>query len=551
MTRHADPLRSLEAASRHFFRHIHNLRELRRNPIFARLALHEATSESGVVAERLLLDGVRSRVTEALERVTSGLLGHLNAERAHRYNVIVKEHILGRRSAHDVAGELHLSLREFYRQKRAACTILATTMSGEPSDQAKSLASVRLDGGQLALDQARLFMEGSKFGLSRSTLEDVIRDGSSDDRRAEALCLLAEAFIQQGSSAAAESALERARRAVAEAGAFDDGSLNAQLTVAESLLAMSNCDFVKARTLIASATAQLQPLLGTGNERATSTYARAMVNAGFTLVKSGDYRGSLASFQRALAAAEGLRFETPIRATALYGMASTAVTIGNTGVEEYHKLTGPILDLAQRNGFVRTAVAIAINRALFDACKGSGYDSALKELAECWRISVRTDDRRLVTEVGLTLAALHVNVAGAGQRANGLACWKNALDVLQRTEELGLLDDFTSAHVYSMKAQAYLGMMRFPEAFAMAQKAKGNAERLGNRRIRATSLRVIAESCWARGKIAEASRTASEAVALLEADGHLLSLAAAYRTSAKITGNPKHRRLAASTSVRA
>ena len=291
----------------------------------------------------------------------------------------------------------------------------------------------------------------------------------------------------------------------------------------------------------------LQPLLGSGNEQAATTYARSMVFAGFVAVRSGDYCESIRFFQRALAAVEGLRFDSSVRAKALYGMASTAVNIGNTSVDEYHKLTDPVLELAQRSGLVRTAVSITLNRALYDVYRGSAHESAQRDLAECWRISVRTDDRRLVTEVGLTIAALELNAANSEHGDRSFERFKNALEVLQRTEECGLLDELTAAHVYSMRAQGYLGMLRFSEALTMARNAKRSADRLGNRRIGGTSLRVIAESCWARGNRKEAVESAFEAVSMLEADGHLPALAAAYRTSAKITGNAKHRRLAASS----
>ena len=127
--------------------------------------------------------------------------------------------------------------------------------------------------------------------------EDVVRTGGNDFHKAEALCVLAEACIDEGYEAKAVVVLEQARRAVGALGASEDGTLQAKSNISESLLASATCDFAGAKRLIEKATMLLQPLRGSGNEQAATTYARSMVFAGFVAVRSATIASRSGSFR--------------------------------------------------------------------------------------------------------------------------------------------------------------------------------------------------------------------------------------------------------------
>jgi tetratricopeptide (TPR) repeat protein len=550
MTDHANPKKSWEAACRHFFRHVNDLRELRRNPIFQALALDES-QDDGIVAERLILDAVKRRIVDALAAVTRTFAGGRDVERAQRYRAIVEKHIFAGTRAELVAYELHLSKREFYRQKHAACHSIATAMKDSASPRTSQGTSVRLDAGRLTVQEARRLMEGCHYALSCERLEDVLRDGQSAERQIEVLCLISEIYALQRLDEQAAAAYDRARRVFGERWGTGDLLSEAELHLAAARIAVISCDFAQASQLVDRTMELLLPSLAGGEERAIKLYANAANTGGFLGSATGEYTASLSYFRRAIAALQVIPEDLAKRAVGLYGMATSSIHLGTTTVAQFHEMTDPVLELAQRNGLTRLAIAIAMNRALFDAQSTSEYTKACDELTECWRAAIRTNDRPIITGVGLTMASLALNVDVPRQSAVLLGRVQMACKVLDKTEEIGVVDGVSLAHVTFMKAQAQFELMRFREAATAAKRAFANARQLHIRRLEGASLRIIAECYWAQGNQRKAGRAVAEAVALLESAGHARSLADAYRSSAKITGNAAHGRLAATMNARA
>jgi tetratricopeptide (TPR) repeat protein len=102
---------------------------------------------------------------------------------------------------------------------------------------------------------------------------------------------------------------------------------------------------------------------------------------------------------------------------------------------------------------------------------------------------------------------------------------------------LGWID----AHCF--KAMADLADRNYSKAAATARKAVSGARRIDNDRRLGCGLRLLAEAYAGLDRLPESSDTIDEAIALLEGHTHSRALSIAYRLSAKVTGNPKHRRL--------
>jgi hypothetical protein len=102
--------------------------------------------------------------------------------------------------------------------------------------------------------------------------------------------------------------------------------------------------------------------------------------------------------------------------------------------------------------------------------------------------------------------------------------------------------DWIDAHCF--EAMASLGNKNYVQATTAAKVAADSARRMNNKRRLGCALRLLAEGYEGLSRRREGTFCIEEAVSVLEGHTHSRALALAYRTSARLTGNADHRRLA-------
>lgn len=116
----------------HLFRYLYDYEELRRNPIFRERFSIISDRGSRTDRELLAFSSLPTAVTAAVEQCKhSGSFGQQRGSFTQRHHAIMVEHALNGRPARDVARQLGLSIRQFYRDRaRAYMRVLAVLMKG-------------------------------------------------------------------------------------------------------------------------------------------------------------------------------------------------------------------------------------------------------------------------------------------------------------------------------------------------------------------------------------------------------------------------------------
>lgn len=161
-----DPARSDYCASRHLLRHLGNARELRRNPL-----VRDAFAKD---------DDATRRIAERAWRALAALGAQTPLESTHRYTrhaaILLRVDVQGHAPA-GVAGDLGLSLRQFYRERAAAhARFLRAFRAASPARVEPSGRPQRL------LERAVSLADSGETSSARAILEDIAGYGDAAQR---------------------------------------------------------------------------------------------------------------------------------------------------------------------------------------------------------------------------------------------------------------------------------------------------------------------------------------------------------------------------------
>jgi tetratricopeptide (TPR) repeat protein len=200
----ADPEKSFEVAVRHLFRHLADAEALRKNPLvsFAFRVPHDKN-------DRAALSLIRSRLLDAgrlcyAEDLKAGL-----KTQAEMQSAIVTA-LLTQRSTTEIASELSISARQFYRYRRDVCTRLGRMLAifqVPPRDPAHVN-----DLFFLLLQRAALLVDGGFAAKAVAELERSVGQASSNAARVETLLELSKAELELGEIERADGFVKAARR---------------------------------------------------------------------------------------------------------------------------------------------------------------------------------------------------------------------------------------------------------------------------------------------------------------------------------------------------
>jgi tetratricopeptide (TPR) repeat protein len=211
---------SLQRTVAHLLKHLREPYALQRNP-FARDYIADARPlrASGAWGAKELA-ALRAHVLEAAAACRRASLQQQRDEQAHRQYTVVVRHYVEGHSIEAVAAELCISVRQCYRERRAATRLLAAYF-GQQNSTPHAGPVVVYDTFVAHMDRVALLSEVGQHADAIANLEDIARAAREPARRIHALCAQAEILTRNGHWKAAKTCVLAAERSLRD----DDGDV--------------------------------------------------------------------------------------------------------------------------------------------------------------------------------------------------------------------------------------------------------------------------------------------------------------------------------------
>jgi hypothetical protein len=530
MTMRANPASSWESACRHLFRHIREAKELRRNPIVSRFF------ESNGANDRAL-EAIRAAVLAAFEDYEIKALTAGCAEQCRRRRTILLSHILGDRSVDSIAVELHLSRRQFYNERRAICEHIGHALSEKPTQTPTRCTTLQPDVAAIAY--AKSLAEGCEPFRALDVLEVVAREASDAERRVEARCQMGALLASQLEHNRADEALDLARKVLADNAEALSSARNERCQARIDLACAMLDTKMGLRNESKHLTKQAMLKLRSGcdlDETGRTLLVDGLIFASERACETGDYR----SFRKHLSEAEsvfsttsGQSVQQKARLLWLSGLLSN-LRDDCLSFDDSNRLENAAREIAERAGFIRTAIDATLRLAYNYACGLGERDEALRQALPALDLALRSNNRVLIADVCVDVAAI--------RRANRQ--YAESLKLLETAARRGKYNAHLEALMSLETSAAYLGLGDYRYAATFADKAYDLAARQQNRRLEASALRLSALAHYRNRESLIARERISNSIELVEQYGNRHSSAATYFASSIITGNREHARRA-------
>jgi hypothetical protein len=522
MPRHA-PRSPQEESVRHLLRNLDDASALRTNPLVAPLFIgtgraHRAAGQSTV-----------GLVREVVEHTVASLVetGECDAQRAMRFREILWRCDLRDESHAIVARSLGLSLRQFYRERRAACLHLEAPLASEVRARCAGRAVVA-DPAAIELARGRMLHECGESSRAAKVLAELVRAAGDPESKMTAWSALVDVFVESNSAAQAHREVELQRSYVATLERRTRYRLEAIIDAERALLLWQSGNEREAMERDERIDRQIGSL-GIAPERAERELAaKIRLQASDRAWLAGSYRRARALVDEAYSIVRSLEPVPPVlHVTALNAFAQVT-EMSTESTDAARTAFEQALAFAQAYGLSGQASLATIGLSVTAQLAGDVQASRAQLqglLAIADRLSPARRGELYIRAAELEALTGHTKTALAYAR-RARACYPQ-----------GSLE---SSLPMLSQAQAYLAT----GAYLAARRAATRASRCGseNGRFRGTALRLLAESYWGLRDRNAATEAIRESIAELERYGHPFSLHKAYAASAKITGDANHRR---------
>jgi tetratricopeptide (TPR) repeat protein len=295
-----DPRISFEVAAAHLFRHLHEPRHLKNNPLVQRFFRDRASGRLIRSQERVAIERIYEMVRKAAQSCRQADVAAHEHERALRQHTIVTRNLLDRRPLAEVARALGISTRQCYRERTEICERIARHIRDDADAPATMLV---LDASDFRLRHAEFRAQlGDLAGALREY--NVLAAGSPPRQRIAALCESATIFAWSAQLAAAARSLSAARSILAakihSMAPGDRRLARANVALAAAQLARSSGRYSEALEILNEAQSQLEPVESSAPDDVKEMYVRILVACSTNRVwHSGDFSGSVTSISKA------------------------------------------------------------------------------------------------------------------------------------------------------------------------------------------------------------------------------------------------------------
>lgn len=531
----ANPNQSFEVAAKHLFRHLRNPRVLRVNPLAANFFLPGVRGRRRATLDDVLASRtIWVAVAKAIEHCRVSDVATKNIELARRRYVIALRDLLAGAPAREVATELNISLRQYYRERRSISNALARSFVKVANESTERVTrSIHQPRTAAALKQRlRTFSEMGRPDLGADMVLGDLQK-LSDPR--EIVDLLCEAAELQARGGLLSSAKRHFQEAVSVSECIDGNSTfglwsRARCALAKAVLAMNEWDsppWTETNTTVATARECATFDLDGRLLLFDALLARSAACLG--IGKHGDAFDDL-RVASSLTSNDQLSQSRRIDLHILSAKAAYYIGRFDMAFENAWRAAR----IANAVGYARSEALALAQVALLETFRGVHMRSlSLQKKILVSSRDVLTRDEWL--EIYLTHVAITRQI---GRVEYAKRAWNKIKDLTGNLTGNSL----TVVRLLWYIDHAYFAMAArdYTNAIDLARNADALAERLGYPEARGTSLRIVAETLRAGNEIRNAKKFIADSVSILEKRGGVYSLEQSYWESAQITGNRRH-----------
>jgi hypothetical protein len=527
-----DSSASFNAATKHLFRHLHEARALRKNPLVRRFFEDPEIGGLAGSRERAVLERIQALVRRAADECRDADLAAGNDERAVRLHAIVVLECLERRPMHEVAATLGLSQGYCYRERAAIYRRIARYFSEAETDWAALAALPHLDEFSVRIDRAR---QQAAFGDASGALhacDELVRLAPSPEHCIEALRTSANVSLEFAEPARAHKAYATAARLAAEGRAFPSPAreiIHASLHLMRHKLALYHADSQLALENARAAVVQLEPIPKTAH--AGELYVEALYELGIALATNGDVERAYDSIAAAEANAGYLRpgaCRLRSRITILiWRLRNHLLTSCKTWYPSQQRVNGLMgaFNQAYAAGLYCEAAAALMSVAEMQACSRRD-EEALRASRLALLIADRHPNARLRAEIAIMVA----------ECLRTTRHWRFAFSLLPKTDRLdACAADHRQLFAYLCAAKA-LRRGEFHNAWSLAE---ANEERSEYAALTVSRRLIGASAAHELERRRDAYALVEAAIPAAERIGAPL-LRDAFSVAAKVTGEIRY-----------
>lgn len=517
-------------ACMHMLRHVDDVRELRKNPLAAPLFSRAVGLRPGAIGSRQALATLRRILWVVLEHLRTQSGRRIKPAQIERqYAIVTRCDLVGERPE-AVAADLGICMRQFYRERRSACAVIAPEIARLIHEEVR--------------EPARVF---DRFSMAFTRVSTLRLTGSIDAALAESRSLLA----QEPAAEKKAAVLAQLIHILLEDSRIGD---------AQRELDAGSAHLSQDAKLVMSPLYELPDIL-----RAHVDYARGKDGNGgdgdrrLTQALGALSRSPLALWREfactsLLAWSEHEALLGRFAASHAHLREVDAIVLGlgdpsphlqsnlllQTAFHQYHvahredrarEQLDMVSAIARRYGFIEAAASALCGES--SIAQGSGaIERALqlaREAEQLSRIGTASVPRARVL---LRLCELE---AGIGDVRRSLELSIAATNLLPAKSYRAMGARYEVARAHRLLGNNALATR---EAMQLYRDASSG----GSGRLAGSALRLAAEAQSSAGKLEEAAEVIAEAIVLLERHGHAFSLCRAYEVSARVTGNRDHAR---------
>lgn len=510
---------------RRLLRNLNDPQELSENALTA--DIFRARVDEGAGLRQSML-AVRVVVAQSIQRIAAHAGNATSRERNRRAALILQRCDLDGANHDDVAAELGVSRRQFYRDRDAALRLLKAELEGRLPAPAAYATSVN-DFATLAFESAEALTALGKFDDAKASLERIADGAASPADRLRALCEIVDIECEEMCEADALAHLHRAR--TLRLGIADTDTLShARLALSEATHAT-----LVGNSALASAhrEASIAALRDAGSTASRELLVRGFLAEAAALRERGEQRHAMQAIEEAQERLDQRQPQYHLLQALIFNEKGTTMMLLPGRLADASRMHQRAAEMARERRFMRIALASLVNDCVVDYWQGKPHTA-------------------LATARGVLDAARDVVFSQEYARM-ALAVSSFALAVNDTTAAFALVNDAASlaTDAGALRSRALLAQARLRlrtgdhgGALALAMDAYGRLEHTGIKTLMGTALLYAAEAYAQLAQQREAIDAVVHAIERLERTGSPFHLSKAYRLAAKLTGMKSHARRA-------
>lgn len=507
---------------RHLLRHLNDPQEVAANALTADIFRARAADGAGV---RECMLAVRAAIAQAIQRLGTHAGNAVVRERNRRAATILQRCDLDGAAHPEVALELGVSRRQFYRDRDVALRLLTAELEARLPAPASASTSV-IDTAALAFDAAEALLALGKFGDAKLTLERIAESTESSTNRLYALAELVDIECEEMCEPDALAHLHRAR-SVWQSSGEGDPLIYARLALAESSHATLLGNLIEAATHREQSIAALRR--SPASPASGEMLIRTLLAEASALRERGEQRAAMQTFEDAQQYLDQRQRQFHMLQALILNEKGATMMLLPGRLADASRMHQRAAGLARERRFMRIALASLLNDCAVDYWQGKPRTAlaTARGVLEAARDVVFSQEyaRMALTVSSFALAA------------------KDAAAAFDLVNDAGLVaTDAGALRSRAILAEARLRLRTGDHARALelAQDAYQRLERTGVKALLGSALLYMAEAHAELAQHREAIEAIDRAIEQLERSGSPFHLSKAHRLAAKLTGMKSH-----------